>query len=261
MKMLSFKLLNKFSEITNFCTTRHGGVSVGTYSSLNMSPYTGDEEGCIQKNREILCLKVGLNPEKIIIPFQTHSTEIREINQAFLDLSNDKKNDFLHGVDGLVTQLPHVCLGITTADCVPLLFYDPQNKVIAAVHAGWRGTCNHIGSKTVHTLIQKFGTNPANIVISIGPSISKKAYQVGTDVVDSFKAAGFKTNEIFDYTNQGTFLDLWKAVSQDLIGAGITESNIEISGICTYSQHEDYFSARKLGIKSGRMLSGIMLKN
>ena len=255
-----YKSLNKYQEIAHFCTTRNGGVSVGNYASFNLNPFTGDDEESVIKNQNILCQQIGISTDRLFIPHQTHGTEIKEISPAFLDLSHDGKNEYLNGVDGIFTQLPHVCIGITTADCVPLLFFDPIKKVIAAVHAGWRGTCQHIAAKTINTLAQRFDSNPQNIIVSIGPSISAKVYQVGEDVVESFDKAGFENSTIFENRKDGIFLDLWKAAEQDLLRSGVLKENIEITGICTFSEHEKFFSARKLGIKSGRMLSGIMLK-
>ena len=159
----------------------------------------------------------------------------------------------------LITQLPKVCIGVTTADCVPILFFEPIQKVIAVAHAGWRGTCARIAEKTVNILIDKFNCNPSNIRIVIGPSISVEVYEVGKELVESFETAGFETEQIFKNRNNSIFLDLWKANQLSLEKAGILPKNIEVAGICTFTEHERFFSARRLGIKSGRMLSGIML--
>jgi len=140
------------------------------------------------------------------------------------------------------------------------LFYDPCKKVVAAAHAGWRGTCGRIAEKTVRTLMQKSDSKPEDIRVVIGPSISAEVYQVGKEVIESFEAAGFDISKIIIKKNDTYFLDLWKANEMTLTENGISNNNIEIAGICTFTEHEKYFSARRLGIKSGRMLSGIMLK-
>jgi len=259
--MITYNLLNKFTEIAHFCTTREGGVSVGNYASFNLSPFTGDDSASFAANKYKLGEQYKIDSQQIIIPFQTHGTEIQEIDKAFFLLTDDKKKQYLHGVDALFTKLTGVCIGVTTADCVPLLFYDPEKKVIAVAHAGWRGTYSRIAEKTVHTLVEKYNCQPENIMVTIGPSISAEVYEVGKEVAENFEIAGFDISEIVKIRNNTYFLDLWKANQLTLQETGILKDNIEIAGICTFTNHERLFSARRLGIKSGRMLSGIMLKD
>lgn len=257
--MITYDLLDKHKEIAHFCTSREGGVSVGNYASFNLSPFSGDNPDNFSENNKILADKLGIGLDKIIIPYQTHGTEIREIDESFFRLNCEQKNAFLDGVDALITKLPSICIGITTADCVPILFFDPVKKVVAAAHAGWRGTCGKIVEKTIHTFIEKFDCKPSDILVTIGPSISAEVYEVGKELVESFENACFDISEIFSTKNDSIYLDLWKANEQLLLKNGILLQNIEIAGICTYTEHEKFFSARRLGIKSGRMLSGIML--
>jgi len=225
-----------------------------------MSPFSGDEMTHYSYNQKKLIEKFGSDCQQIVLPFQTHGTDIREIDNEYLSLAKDLKVDYLNGVDAIFTQLTNICIGVTTADCVPLLFYDPCKKVVAAAHAGWRGTCGRIAEKTVRTLMQKSDSKPEDIRVVIGPSISAEVYQVGKEVIESFEAAGFDISKIIIKKNDTYFLDLWKANEMTLTENGISNNNIEIAGICTFTEHEKYFSARRLGIKSGRMLSGIMLK-
>jgi YfiH family protein len=258
--MISYKLLDKYTEIAHFCTSRQGGVSVGNYASFNLSPFTGDDESDFAENKRLLCNRLDINPACLIIPFQTHGSEIREINEEFLRLSGDEQTAYLNGVDAVITRLPGICVGITTADCVPLLFFDPRKQVVAAVHAGWRGTCAGIAEKTVRFMIERYNSQPADILVAIGPSISPTVYEVGAEVVREFQTAGFELDNIVEIRNNASFLNLWMANQQLLTKCGILPGNIEIAGICTYTEHEQFFSARRLGIKSGRLLSGIMLK-
>jgi hypothetical protein len=258
--VITYNLLDRHTEIAHFCTSREGGVSVGNYASFNLSPFSGDNELSFGENKQILCDKLGIDSKRLIIPYQTHGSEIREINETFLDLSSAEKEAYLDGVDVVVTRLPGICVGVTTADCVPLLFFDPTKQVVAAVHAGWRGTCAGIAGKTVRFMVEKYNSIPEDILVAIGPSISAEVYEVGVEVVDEFKAAGFDLPEIIETRNNSIFLNLWKANQQLLEKAGIQVNHIEIAGICTFTEHERFFSARRLGIKSGRLLSGIMLK-
>ena len=258
--MITYHLFDKQNEIAHFCTSLEGGVSVGNYASFNLSPFSGDNPIHFEINLQLLADKLGIIPDKIIIPFQTHETEIRHIDRKFLNLPAAEKKEHLSGIDALITNCPNVCIGITTADCVPLLFFDPVQKVIAAAHAGWRGTCGRIAEKTVLAMISLYNCLPENILVTIGPSISAQVYNVGKELIENFKSARFEASEIFETRNEVIFLDLWKANRSSLLSAGIQPHHIETSGICTFTEHEKFFSARRLGIKSGRMLSGIMLK-
>jgi len=260
LKVISYQLLDKQKEIAHFCTSREGGVSVGNYASFNMSPFVGDNPQHFENNKSVLCKNLGIEPDRLIIPYQTHGTEIREIDEAFLLLTDNEKANHLNGVDALFTKLPKTCIGVTTADCVPLLFFDPIKKAVATAHAGWRGTCAVIAKKTANKLIENFDCKPENILVTIGPSISARVYEVGKDVVEQFEQAGFYISEIVEIRNNSFFLDLWKANEQVLKEVGILPGHIEIAGICTFTEHEKFFSARRLGIKSGRMLSGIMIR-
>ncbi len=258
--MISYKIFEKYNEIAHFCTTRQGGTSVGNYASFNLSPFSGDDIHAVNQNKSKLGEWLGIDADKIILPFQTHGTEVREISDHFFELADEEKRDYLNGVDAIFTRIPKVCIGVSTADCVPILFYDPAKQVIAAAHAGWRGTCGRIAEKTINALVETYQCNPGDILVTIGPSISAKVYEVGQEVVDNFANAGFDSSEIVKIRNTSVYLDLWKANEQSLLKAGIAAENIEVAGICTFTEHERFFSARRLGIKSGRLLSGIMLK-
>ena len=259
--MITYNSLNKYKEIAHFCTDREGGASMGNYASFNISPYSGDNPENVRKNKKIICKQFAIDSDRLIIPYQTHGTKIVRIEDSFFQLSSDEKTQALYGVDALFTHLTNVCIAITTADCVPIIFFDPKKQVIAVAHAGWRGTCSRIAEKTATCLIDTFDCNPADIRIVIGPSISASVYEVGEEVVDNFRDAGFDISRIVNVRNQSFYLDLWEANKQSLHSAGISNDHIEISGICTYTEHDRFFSARRLGIKSGRIATGIMLKD
>ena len=260
MSFINYQSFNEFNNIAHFCTTRNGGVSVGNYSSFNISPFSGDTIENQNKNLQKLGSEFSIETENIIIPFQTHDTVLRNIDDLFLNFNEKERIEYLNGVDGLITGLQGICIGITTADCVPIMYYDAVNKVIAVVHAGWRGTCGKIAAKTIEKMETDFGCDPNDIFAVIGPSISQQVYNVGEEVLHAFEVAGFPVDKIFATRNNELFLDLWGANSWLLTESGIPEQQIEMAGICTFSENEKFFSARRLGIKSGRMLSGIMLK-
>lgn len=260
LEILHYPVLSGFSELLHFCTTRHGGVSSGNYGTFNISPFSGDNTENQQVNLSILATKLQITPQQIIFPYQTHSDCVKIINSDFLQMSDLDKKNYLDSVDAIITNLPQICIGVTTADCVPVLIFDKLNKVVATVHAGWRGTCSRIVEKTIQQMINTFGTHPNNIFASIGVSISPEVYNVGDELIQEFEKSNFPITEIFSCRENQQFLDLWKANKWLLMQFGIPENQIEIAGKCSFTNANEFFSARKLGIKSGRMLSGIMLK-
>lgn len=257
---LKYSLFDKY-KLNAFTTTAKGGVSKGNYSSFNLSEFSNDAMDSVEKNRGILMQQLSIFPDKLFVPYQTHEDKIKVIDAAFLSLSPSDKKEQLNGYDALITNQKDICIGITTADCVPLLIYDPGNHVLAAIHAGWKGTVKCIGAKTIIKMKEVFGSRPEDLLVAIGPSISPQMFEVGNEVGESFESEGFDLKSI-SFVNEMTkklHIDLWQANLQPLLDLGVLRSNIEISGICTL-QNETYFSARRQSINSGRMLTGGVLK-
>lgn len=257
-----FSGLSGYRDISHFTTTRHGGVSTGTYASMNPGVYTEDDPGFIRKNLELLSNAVGISLENMVIPHQTHEDRVLAIDASFLSLNDKERKLRLEGVDALVTNVPDVCVAVSTADCVPVLLYAPDRKVVAAVHAGWRGTVLHIARKAASLMIEAYDCDPTQLVAGIGPSISQAAFEVGEEVVKAFQMEGFPMERILrrNAETQKAHIDLWETNRLQLLEAGLLSEHIEIAGICTYIRYEDYFSARRLSVKSGRILTGICLK-
>lgn len=255
--LLRYNLLAQHPEITHFTTSRAGGIGTGNYSSLNLSEYSGDHPTAVAENRLLLCNEIGIKPQHLFIPFQTHEDLIGIIDSEFLSLNPEAQHLALQGVDALITSVPNICIGVTMADCVPILLYDPICKVAAVVHAGWRGTVKHLASKTVALMASQFHSNPSDIIAAIGPSIGLAAFEVGKEVAMEFTRSGFSDCIITNYPKP--HIDIWAANRQDLTEAGLNPQNIEVSGICTYTHHDRFFSARRLGIQSGRIVTGIAI--
>ena len=260
MEIIQYPILSQFHEIEHFCTTRQGGCSSGNYASFNLSPFSGDNAENQKSNIKLLASHLQIPTSQIIFPYQTHGDKVKIIDSQFQNQFPAFQTDYLNGVDALITNQSGVCIGVTTADCVPVLLYDAENKVVAAIHAGWRGTCSRIIQKTIDLMTAAFGTIPEKVFASIGVSISPVVYNVGEELVSEFEKTGFPVNQIFISRNNQLYLDLWQANKWLLQSIGVPELQIEIAGICSFINSDHYFSARKLGIKSGRMLSGIMLK-
>ncbi len=259
IRFLHFSSLLKFKELKHFVTTREGGVSSGTFGSLNLGD-GGDNPERIAQNRRILASALGMKEHDVFYCHQTHSDHICIIDSDFLQTESTKQKELLSSVDALITNLPDTCLVIRTADCVPVLLYDARKKVMAVAHAGWKGTVSQIARKTLETMQSRFNSNPSDVFAAIGPSISPDVYEVGPEVADHFrKAFPFSDQLIRNHGDGKYLLDLWKANKLQLINAGIPDSNIEIAHQCTYSDADLFFSARRDGYHSGRIGTGIYI--
>ena len=242
-----------------FSTLRGGGLAEDSYSGFNITHYCGDRVENILKNREILCGQLGIDDDHLLLPRQTHGTKIRSIRDTFFKLPATERQLMLEDTDALITDVPHVCIGVSTADCIPVLLHDSLHHIIAAVHAGWRGTVRRIVEKTITAMRNEFSSVSENVRAIIGPGISQAAFEVGDEVYEEFSGAGFPMEEIAVRINGKWHPDLWVANFLMLEEAGLRFENIRVAGICTYRNYEKFFSARRLGIKSGRIYNGIML--
>jgi YfiH family protein len=220
---------------------------------FSLALHTGEEEQKIIKNRTKVAQKfVSKEILHFIVANQTHSDHIKIIGdqktQGWRSL-----DDAVEDCDALITDEKNVILSILTADCVPILLYDPKNKVVAAVHAGWKGTEAKIVSKTVQKMKDTFGSQVKDIVAGIAPSIGKCCYEVGIDVAQHF----FDIPEGYSKKGEKYMLDLPYINKYQLLKIGLLEENIELSGVCTACEVDAYFSYRKEQGCSGRFMSMI----
>lgn len=246
-------------DVTAFSTTRHGGHSCGMYSSFNVCDYCGDNPQNVRSNRLLLCDELAISPDRLVLPRQTHDTVVRLIDDSFLSLADDARSEALYGVDSVITAVPEVCIGISTADCVPVLFYDSEHRAVGAAHAGWRGTVAGMAAKTVRAMIEVFGTDPAQLKTVIGPCISLDAFEVGDEVYDVFCESGFDMSLIARRMGKW-HINLSECNALQLQYEGVNPANIHKSGICTHANVDDFFSARRLGTASGRIYTGIIVR-
>jgi len=261
-KMLQFSVLEQDRNIFHFMTTRHGGVSRGSYASLNLGAFVEDDPEAWQANRRRLCARLGIDTDHLFVPYQTHETGLCDIDASFLTLPVDLQKEKLHGIDALVTAEPGVCLAVTTADCVPLLIYAPDKRVVASIHAGWRGTVAGIAAHTVTYMMETYQCDPQQMRVGIGASVSPARFEVGDEVAAAFSSITARysfTSFVHPHTGK-VHLDLPAINRCLLVEKGVPEENIEQSDECTYTNAVDFFSARREGIRSGRMLTGILIK-
>ena len=247
-------------EVIAFSTTRQGGYSEGNYGQFNINRYCGDSAEAITQNRQALCQLLDINDSRLLMPHQVHLTKIATVDDDFLSLDSDGRQQRLEGVDAIMTNIAGVCIGVSTADCIPVLLYDSMHHAACAVHAGWRGTVARIVEKAVKAMTETYGTNPIDIVAQIGPGIGLDSFEVGDEVYDAFAQAGFDMAAICQKQVKW-HINLPACNKLQLIATGVTPAHITMSDICTYKAHDTFFSARRLGINSGRIYTAIVMKS
>jgi len=258
-------------DIVAFSSTRHGGYSKGNYAEFNINRYCGDQEDDIRRNRSALCEMLGIADNRLVMPHQVHKTKVIQIDKAFLSLPSAERKEALEGVDALMTSLSGICIGVSTADCIPVLLYDHEHRAVCAIHAGWRGTLKRIVMKAIKAMTEAFGTSPQQLAAQIGPGIHLDSFEVGDEVYDAFEKEGFDMTDISSRQKvregecctekEKWHINLPECNRLQLIESGMEPQNINVSPICTFKQSADYFSARRLGISSGRIFTGIMSKS
>lgn len=237
-----------------FTTTRLGGVSEGFYGSFNINTYCGDTPEHIAANKKRLARRLHIPATHILMPHQVHGDRVKRIDEDFL--LEDAES--LEGYDAMMTWTPGICIGVSTADCTPILLYDAKRRTCAAVHAGWRGTVKRIVQKTIERMGINYATEPQDLHAVIGPCISIKNFEVGDEVYEAFANEGFDMNTI-SKKYEKWHIDLPECNRQQLLGAGVPARNITVSPVCTFMQSDSYFSARRLGIQSGRIFTAIII--
>ena len=258
MRMPQLKYYNFGEDVTAFSTMRQGGYSKGNFGEFNINRYCGDSEEAIRKNREALCRLLAISDDHLLMPHQVHLTEMTIVDETFLSKTADERQQALEGVDALMTNIKEVCIGVSTADCIPVLLHDPVHHAGCAIHAGWRGTVQRIVEKAVDKMQTVYGTQPADILAQIGPGISLDSFEVGDEVYDVFAHEAFDMEQI-SKRYEKWHIDLPLCNRLHLLSMGLSTNHISCADICTVKQHDTYFSARRLGIHSGRIFSAIIL--
>lgn len=246
VEYLTFPLLEDVSWIRHGFSTRRGGVSEGIFSSMNLSFTRGDDEASVRENFRRIGAAMGFAPESIVSSDQTHTTNVRVVTEADRGCGITKERPYTD-VDGMVTDVPGLTLATFYADCVPLYFVDPVHRAIGLSHSGWRGTVGKMGKVTVETMTRTFGTDPADLLTAIGPSICQDCYEVSEDVIAEFQSS-FREElwpELFYAKGGGKYqLDLWRANELILLESGVRPEHIALPGICTCCNPDYLFSHR-----------------
>ena len=244
--------------VNAFSTTRGQIDGRNPYSGVNLCDYVGDDALSVLDARITLAMQLGVDLDDLVMPRQTHSGRVAVIDEGFRSLDICRQEDVLEGVDALVTKLPGIVIGVNTADCVPIVLVDEVAGVIAVAHAGWRGTVGRIAEAVVDEM-RRQGGRTERIQVVMGPSICQDCFEVGNEVVDAFSQAHFDLGAIVmrNVASGKAHIDLRAANRDVLVAAGVPVGNIVLSQHCSRCEHNRFFSARRLGINSGRTFTGI----
>ena len=247
--------LSSHPAIRHALFTRIGGVSDGIYASLNGGLGSGDRPEAVAENRSRMCAALGLPADRLVSLYQVHSADVMTVEAPFPASERPK-------ADAMVTRVPGIALGIATADCGPILFADPENRVIGAAHAGWKGALTGVIEATVAAM-ERLGAERSSIVAVLGPTISQLNYEVGPDFIARFTA---EAPGMEGFLGPGqkpghAQFDLPGFILARLNEAGIGEA--AALNRCTYAEPERFYSFRRTTHRSepdyGRLISAIAL--
>ncbi len=225
-------------------STRLGGVSEGIYASLNLGTNRGDDPDRVRENFRRFCAAIGADPAGLVFSSQIHGDQVRSVTAADLGKGLDRPVDY--DADALITDVPGAVLTVFSADCLPILLYDPVRRAVGAVHAGWRGTALGIVERAVERMCLCYGCRPEDLLAAIGPGISKCCFETHEDVPNAMtEAMGASALQFIEVLPTGKFhIDLKGMNARRLEHAGLTAEHIAVSGECTMCLPDKYWSHR-----------------
>lgn len=258
---LTFPSLSKLDFVNHAFSTRIGGVSNGEFKSMNLNFKRGDDPENVTENYKIFCKAAGFDYNTLVSSSQDHNTFVRSVTKKDCGIGIYREHD-IQSVDALITNEPDVTLVTHYADCTPLFFADPEKRVIALAHAGWRGTVAKIGEITVDKMVEEYGSDPSDIIAVIGPAIGFCCYEVDTPVFEQFASFTELKPAYFTKTlGHGKYLiDLKEANRRMLLEAGLLSINITISDVCTKCNSGLLYSHRASGGKRGGLVAMMSIK-
>lgn len=243
MQIIESQLFKCFPDIVFGLSTRNG-LTNNSIFHFNLSLTVGDDPDIVNKNREAFFNELGFTSSQITIQKQIHSEIVTIV----------EKPGIIAESDGMITNKKNLGLAISTADCVPIFVFDKTNKVIAAIHSGWRGTQKQILKKSLNILTEKFHSNPQDLIVYVGPSISQSNYEVGAEVAEQF-------GEKYSMRINGKiFLNVVQANLDMISDFNIPEDQIEVSQFCSFEENELFHSYRRDGKLAGRSLGVIAMR-
>lgn len=240
-------------------STRLGGVSGGIYESMNLSFTRGDEPAAVEENFRRFCGAIGVNFRQVVVSAQTHTVNLHPATAADRGRGVLRERGYTD-VDGLLTDEAGVVLCTQYADCVPLFFVDPVRRAVATSHAGWRGTAAGMAAVTVERMVQEYGCRRENILAAVGPSIGHCCFEVDRPVYEAFCQVEVFDEGCFTAHPQDKFhIDLWEVNRRFLLEAGVTESHITVTDLCTRCHPDVFWSHRATGGERGSLAAFIAI--
>lgn len=252
---LSSQLLADAPGIAHGFSTRVGGVSAAPFDSLNLSFSRGDEAEHVSENYRRFCSAIGTDYTRRVRNKQIHTDIVRRVTAE--DVLSQPDQPVPHQADGLVTDVPGICLTVFTADCAPILLYDPHRQCIAAIHSGWRSTALRIAQRGVEAMINHYDCKPEHILAAIGPSIGPCCFETDRDVPDAMPA--WAGAHIHPLGSERFRVDLKAIIRQTLEHSGVLPEHIDQSDHCTACRPDLYWSHRIIGRDRGSMAAMIQL--
>ncbi len=258
--MMYFDNLSAFKEVVHLQTTRNGGFSKCEFGSMNMGYSVGDNADTVLMNRNEVARITSMDLECFVFPQQRHTANIAIVTEAECGRGvYPHKQDALPETDALITQRRNIMLCIKTADCIPVLLYDPERLVIAAIHAGWRGTAAQITLQTAMKMIEQFGCKAKNIIAGIGAGAGMCCYETNEDfynqIVSSLGGIAYPS-----YAENNHHIDLKEINRLQLLSVGLDSRNIEVNPVCTICNCDNHFSHRGSRGITGRALTCICIR-
>lgn len=233
-------------------STRIGGVSLKPYHELNVSYHVGDDHKRVTENRKIFCKAIGIELDSLVLAQQAHSDKIMVVDESHAGCGVYDYESGLPNTDAIITNSNSIAIGILTADCVPVMLFDPIKKVIGVAHAGWKGSLLKIAEKTVLKMKEVYGTKPSDCLSALGPCIGKCCYEVSNNIIEQFKNSfGYESK------NDENKLDLLQIIKMQLIDIGVKD--ISSMELCTACNLNLFYSHRAENGHTGRMISLLKL--
>jgi len=238
-------LFSKYKNLLQAFSTRLGGFSAAPYDSLNLGMHSGDDKQLVAQNRRLFFKQLNIPEDRLVFPEQVHSANVQLVSESGI----------VAQCDALITSEKNLFLTIQTADCFPIFLYDPSAQAVGIVHSGWRGTAANIVQKTISLMENRLHCRAENMIAAIGVGVQQSCYQVDTETASHFDAKYGLPD------GPGHFkLDVQSAIADQLFKAGLSQKNIEIDKTCTHCAADRYYSYRRDGKESGRMMGVIGMR-
>ncbi len=255
----TFPAFDRIPFVRHGFSTRLGGVSQGTFVSMNLSFTRGDDPEAVLENFRRICAAMGVDHEKVVISAQTHTDTVYNVTAEDAGRGITRERGYTD-IDGLITDQPGVVLCTQYADCVPLFFVDPVRRVVATSHAGWRGTAAGIAARTVDRMVSDYGCRREDILAAIGPSIGHCCFEVDSPVYDAFCQVPLFDDTCFTDDGNGKYhIDLWQVNRKYMLDSGILPENITVTDVCTKCHPDVLWSHRVTGDARGSLAAFISI--